>query len=198
MNKKQLAGLYVLGDSFLDSRWLGIGALVFEPRPSRSERARTVLAFAGLGLAFMVAVVATARVAPWLFPLAPLGIVALGMAGTGFINFGRLRFHETGLAGQFQGAGLGRWKRSTRIIPYEHVREATLRDGRLRIATRDPKTLKTGETFAWVPPSRRSQVTQLLPLITREPRKLTAADAPEEFPHAYAPAEPHPRQRQGW
>ena len=94
-----------------------------------------------------------------------------------------LVFHEFGIDGTWKHSGAGFLSfKAPRAVPYEWATGIELElDGRLRLSTRDAKSLKTTQLVGTIPRSKRVRAAELVDAVRRNPAALVAS-APDARP----------------
>lgn len=198
MSWKERLGLVFAYGWFVRSSYAGLGPVVQVATPNFSERAQTALLRYGPAVAMLPILVAVIRLeSHWLFAVV-LAFVVLSTVVQSWLPPADVQFFEKGMAGSFKPRDPFLLAMPVRqIVRYDVIQNAELdRNGNLVVTVRDPKTLRSRSWVAAIPPSRRRDVSALLPVIARHPSGTRSGEFAVRSPEGI---EPEPRKPgKGW
>lgn len=198
MSWKERLGVAFAYGWFVRSSHAGLGAVVLAATPNFSERTRTVLLRYAPAAAMLPILLALIRFdSRWLF-LVVLAYVALSVVLQSWLPPADVQFFEKGLAGSLRPRDPFLFAIPIKqIVRYEVIQSVEVdREGNLVVIVRDSRTSRSRAWVGAIPPSRRRDVSALVPLLTRRPTGISSAELPVRSPGGI---ESEPRKSgKGW
>lgn len=178
MTWKEWFGVAFAYGWFVRSSHAGLGNLVLKATPNLREGIRiALLRYVPLAAMLPILLLVVRLGTAWTF-LVVLAAFALSLLQQSRIPPADVQFFEKGLAGSLKPRDPLLLATPVRqIVRYEAVQRAEVeRNGDLVVTVRDAKTLRSRTWVAAIPPSRRHDVSVLVPLITRHPTGIRSED----------------------